>query len=371
MTRQTPRLLALLVVLALASGSCRARPESLPAAPLTPAPAPAPPPPLEWALAIHGGAGVIAEQDSRAEGYFRALAEALALGADLLRNGNSAIEVVEAVVMHLENDPKFNAGKGAVFTDRGTHELDAAIMDGRTLACGAVAGVRNVRNPIQLARQVMERSPHVLLAGPGADAYGQELGVSRAPQDYFTTAERYEEWQRARREQRQIRTSPAQPPASTGADRPDLGTVGAVALDRYHNLAAATSTGGLTNKRYGRVGDVPIVGAGTYAKNTTAALSGTGRGEEFIRHTVTHDISARMEYQGLTLAEAVRTLIHGTLAEGDGGVIGVDRRGNIVLDFNTPGMFRGAADAGGRFEVGIWKTMRSQQASPSAAPTPP
>ncbi len=298
---------------------------------------------LAWALAIHGGAGVISREDSDADAYYDALAQALDQGREVLRSGGAALEAVEAVVVALEDDPKFNAGRGAVFTSKGTHELDAAIMDGRSLAAGAVTGVRNVRNPIELARKVMERSPHVLLAGEGADEYSKELKVGRAPQDYFTTQRRYRQWQQVWRAERRGETS------STG-----YGTVGAVALDRYGNLAAATSTGGMTNKRFGRVGDVPIVGAGTYANNATAAISATGRGEEFMRHVVAHDISARMAYGGASLEEASTTVIDEVLAAGDGGIIAVDALGAISMPFNSQGMFRGAADADGRFEVGIW-----------------
>ena len=301
---------------------------------------------LEWSLALHGGAGVISRDESNPERYYAALEEALEAGRIILREGGAALEAVEAVVRVLEDDAKFNAGRGAVFTSKGTHELDAAIMDGRTLACGAVAGVRNVRNPISLARQVMQRSPHVLLAGEGADEYSKELKVGRAPQDYFTTQRRYRQWQEVWRAERRGETT------SSG-----FGTVGAVALDRYGNLAAATSTGGMTNKRFGRVGDVPIIGAGTYANNATAAISATGRGEEFMRHVVAHDISSRIAYAGATVKEAAEAVIDGVLQAGDGGVIAVDAYGAITMPFNSVGMFRGAADADGRFEVGIWEEL--------------
>ena len=311
---------------------------------------------LDWALALHGGAGVIEREEADAEAYYDALAAALEAGREVLSQGGAALQAVETVVRALEDDPKFNAGRGAVFTSRGTHELDAAIMDGRTLAAGAVAGVRNVRNPVELARKVMERSPHVLLAGEGADDYSKELKVGRAPQDYFTTQRRYRQWQRVwRQEQR----------GESGES--GFGTVGAVALDRYGNLAAATSTGGLTNKRYGRIGDVPIVGAGTYANNETAAISATGRGEEFIRHVVAHDISARMKYGGASLDVAASAVINGVLQAGDGGVIAVDAYGSISMPFNSQGMFRGAADAEGRFEVGIWDELIDR----SSASVPP
>ena len=244
--------------------------------------------------------------------------------------------------------------------------LRAATFVVSLLTAGAVAAVRNVRNPISLARQVMERSPHILLTGSGADDYARELGVRRAPQDYFTTDRRFRQWQQARRDARRRGSGGGAPPGP-GAEPFGLDTVGAVALDRYGNLAAATSSGGLTNKRYGRVGDVPILGAGTYANNRTAALSCTGRGEEILRHVVAHEISARIEHGGATLEEAAEAVVREVLAPGDGGVIGVDARGSLALLFNSSGMFRGAADSSGRFEVGIWEEMRrGEPPEPSA-----
>ena len=303
---------------------------------------PAPDPAGRWALAIHGGAGTIPRDlpAERAAAYREGLARALALGAEALARGESSLEVVEKVVRLLEEDPLFNAGRGAVFTHVGTHELDAAIMDGRDLSAGAVAAVRTVRSPIGLARLVMARTPHVLLVGEGAEAFADEMGVERVENSWFDTPERREAWERAK--------------AREGEDRD---TVGAVARDVQGHLAAATSTGGLTDKRWGRVGDVPILGAGTYADDRTAALSATGKGEEFIRHGVTRAISARMALAGEGLEAAARALIHDVLAPGDGGVIGVDGGGRIALMFNSEGMYRGAADSGGRFEVGIWDEM--------------
>lgn len=302
---------------------------------------------VAWAIAIHGGAGVIpktmAEDEKRQ--YFDALEEALGLGRDLLEQGAASLDVVERVVRHLEDVPLFNAGKGAVFTHDGGHELDAAIMDGRDLACGAVSGLATVKNPITLARLVMERSPHVFFVGPGAERFADEMGVERVDQQYFFTERRYEQWQRAREREK----------AAAGDDDDKHGTVGAVALDVHGNLAAATSTGGLTNKRYGRVGDVPVIGAGTYADNRTAAVSCTGFGEQFIRHSVAHDVTARMAYRGLGVEEAAKEVIQGELEPGDGGLIAVAHDGSIALVFNSEGMFRGAADAGGRFEVAIWE----------------
>ena len=298
-------------------------------------------PPVEWAIAIHVGAGTIPRDigEERKEGYVDGLTAALRLGAEALADGETAMDVVEKVVRTLEDDPHFNAGRGAVYTHDGRHELDAAIMDGRDLSAGAVAAVSDVKNPISLARLVMEESPHILLVGAGAEAFADELGVVRVPQTYFHTQYRYEAWQRALERKRQ---------------QDDKDTVGAVVRDVYGNLAAATSTGGLTDKRWGRVGDVPVIGAGTYADNRTCALSATGKGEEFIRHNVAHAISARMALTGDSLQQAADAVIHQTLQPGDGGVIGIDAAGRITLTFNTTGMYRGAADSSGRFEVGIW-----------------
>lgn len=303
-----------------------------------------------WALAIHGGAGVIPktmDEEVKAS-YLAALEAALGHGRDLLAAGGASLDVVEAVVRLLEDDPRFNAGKGAVYTHEGRHELDAAIMDGRTLAAGAVTGVTAVKNPISLARLVMERSRHVLLAGAGAEAFAAEHGVERVDPAYFDTERRYRQWQEALAKEREEAV------ASAGGER-GVGTVGAVALDRRGDLAAATSTGGLTNKSWGRVGDTPIVGAGTYANNATAAVSCTGTGELFMRNLVAHDVSALVEYRGLSLQAAAEAVIHGKLQPGDGGLIAVGRDGSIALVFNSGGMFRGAADAGGRFEVAIWE----------------
>jgi beta-aspartyl-peptidase (threonine type) len=302
---------------------------------------------VEYAIAVHGGAGVIPKSLPEAEKreYLHALEAALRLGQGVLAAGGSSLDAVERVVRALEDDPKFNAGKGAVYTHDGRHEMDAAIMSGRDLACGAVAGVSTVRNPISLARLVMERTPHVLLAGAGAEQFADEMKVPREPASYFDTPKRYREWQEFLDKERRKSARPGE----------THGTVGAVALDRHGDLAAATSTGGLTGKRAGRIGDSPIIGAGTYADNRTCAISATGAGEEFIRHGVARDISALMEYRGLTLAQAADKVIHGKLKPGDGGVIGVAHDGSIALVFNSEGMFRGAADSGGRFEVKIWE----------------
>ncbi|MGE3167068.1 MAG: isoaspartyl peptidase/L-asparaginase family protein [Planctomycetota bacterium] len=310
------------------------------------------PPAVRWAIAIHAGAGVVDPgiDPTLREQYLESLRSALRTGQARLERGDRSIDVVEAVVRQLEDDPKFNAGKGAVFTHDGGHELDAAIMDGASLACGAVTGVRTVKNPIALARKVMTESRHVLFAGEGAERFADQVGVERVPPTYFDTPERYEAWQRRMAEERAAAPGVARPEATT-----KKGTVGAVALDVDGNLAAATSTGGLTNKRFGRVGDTPIIGAGTYANNRSCAVSCTGTGEEFIRHTVARDIAALVEYRGLSVEAAAREVVLGKLAPDDGGVIVLSRDGQVAFVFSTSGMFRGAADSNGRLEVAIWK----------------
>jgi beta-aspartyl-peptidase (threonine type) len=314
------------------------------------APPPAPPPPPPIALAIHGGAGVIerAKMTPEKEASYRAgLAAALDAGYAVLERGGTSLDAVSAAVRMMEDDPQFNAGRGAVLNQDGDAELDAAIMDGHGPRAGAVAAVRHVKNPIELARLVMERSPHVLLVGDGAEEFALEQGVILVPRGYFRTRARSAELEEARRAE-ESRGAPA-PPGS--------GTVGAVALDRAGNLAAATSTGGLTNKHRGRVGDSPLIGAGTYAENATCAVSGTGQGEYFIRQVAAYDICALIAYKHLTLAQAVTEVIHEKLgaAGGEGGVIALDPAGNIVMDFNSVGMFRGARDAHGRREIALYR----------------
>jgi beta-aspartyl-peptidase (threonine type) len=318
-------------------------------------------PKVAWALAIHGGAGVVRSAVAPEEEpeYRASLQAALDLGAAMLAEGKSSVDVVEAVVRSLEDDPHFNAGKGAVFSSEGTNELDAAIMNGQDLNCGAVSGIKTVKNPITLARHVMEESRHVFLMGEGAEAFATETGVERVDPQYFFVQRRYDSWQKA------VEREKARGKAAAGmaalpraedheASQGKYGTVGAVAMDQQGNLAAATSTGGLTNKRFGRVGDVPIIGAGTYADNRSAAISCTGIGEKFIRNTVARNVAALMEYQGLSLEAAARAMIDDRLEPGDGGLIAVGRDGSIALVFNSEGMFRGAADASGRSEVAIF-----------------
>lgn len=299
-------------------------------------------------LAIHGGAGVIdrAALTPAREAEFRGALQWIAAAAwARLVAGASALDVVELAVRDLEDFPLFNAGHGAVLNSDGVAELDASIMDGRTLAAGAVAGLRHVRNPIELARAVMEHSSHVMLIGGGAEEFALERGMAPVPNEYFHTETRRLQLQRAL-------------PGGGGPvnELSALGTVGAVALDQDGNLAAATSTGGMTAKRYGRVGDSPIIGAGTYADNAGCAVSATGHGEFFIRTVVAHDICARVAYAGATLAEAADAVVMDRLRQmgGEGGIIAVDARGNVVMPFNSEGMFRGARSADGRREIAIY-----------------
>ena len=304
----------------------------------------------KYALAVHGGAGTISpdqltpalEHDLRA-----GLRQSLEAGRAILQNGDSSLDAVMAAVQVLEDNPLFNAGRGAVFTSAGTHEMDAAIMDGKTLAAGAVGCVQRVRNPIKLARGVMEKTPHILLAGKGAEEFARELGLEVVEDKYFFTEQRWRALERVRR----IRTN-----SHALSDQDRHGTVGAVALDRNGNLAAATSTGGNTNKRPGRIGDTPIFGAGTYANNKTCAVSATGDGEFFVRAVATHDLSALMEYRELSLGEAAQAVLAKVAAlGGTGGLIAIDREGNIALPFNSNGMYRGCVGVDGEVFVAIYK----------------
>lgn len=296
-----------------------------------------------FAIAIHGGAGVIAKDASEAErkAYVAGLEKALREGRDRLSRGESALDACEAVVRILEDDPNFNAGKGAVFTEDGKHELDASIMDGSSLKCGAVGAVRTVKNPISLARLVMEKTTHVLLISDGAEQFADSVKVERVDPSYFDTEKRRKALEEVLKERK-------------AAPKP-RGTVGCVALDMQGNLAAATSTGGMTAKRFGRVGDSPIIGAGTYANNASCAVSCTGTGEEFIRHAAAFDVSALMLYKGLSVEKAAHTVIFERLQPDDGGLIAVSNTGEIAMPYSTLGMFRGAADSGGRFDIAIWE----------------
>ena len=324
---------------------------------------------LDYAITLHGGAGVISRDidDQVRDGYLTSLEDALTIGRDLLNEGVSSLDAVEAVIRFLEDDKRFNAGKGSVYTSEGQHELDASIMNGHDLNAGAVAGVRTVKNPITLARKVMEESRHVMFAGDGAERFADQMGVERVENSYFSTDRRRQQLNRAREQaalQNEARTD--RDPVALNSDKthpiqvtdPDFypfGTVGVAALDRDGNLAAGTSTGGMTNKMPGRIGDSPVIAAGTYADNNTCAVSATGHGEKFIRNAVAYQICAIMEFQGASLQDAARTVIHEKLDEGDGGIIAVDYLGNIAMEFSSPGMFRGAADSNGRFEVAIWE----------------
>ncbi|MBX3402146.1 MAG: isoaspartyl peptidase/L-asparaginase [Phycisphaeraceae bacterium] len=331
----------------------------------------------EWAIVLHGGAGVIDKSTppERVREYTDSLARALAIGVEMLEAGRSALDAVEAVVMTLEDDEKFNAGRGAVFTAEGRNELDASIMDGATLKCGAVAGVTTIKNPIRLARRVMEMTRHIILSREGAEAFASSLGpdIARVDPAYFFTTRRWRVLEEVLKERNE--PMPALPkgvslsavePADTDPRHRDtpagvtFGTVGCVALDRAGNLAAATSTGGMSGKRWARIGDSPIIGAGNYANNASCAVSGTGTGEEFIRHGVARDISDRMLYKRISLAQAANEVVHGVLKPDDGGIIAVSRTGEIAMVFNSDGMFRAAADSRGRLEVGIWERPEMQ-----------
>jgi beta-aspartyl-peptidase (threonine type) len=321
------------------------------------APAAAPPPIV---IVIHGGAGVIDPSQmtpAREASYRAGLAAALDAGYDILERGGTSLDAVTAAVRLMEDDPQFNAGRGAVLNHDGDAELDAAIMDGAGPRAGAVADVRHVKNPIELARLVMEKSPHVLLVADGAEDFALEQGMALVPRGYFRTEARVRELEEARRAESARAAGTPTTRVVMASAASSMGTVGAVALDRAGNLAAATSTGGLTNKHRGRVGDTPLIGAGTYASNDSCAVSGTGEGEFFIRQVVAYDVCALLRYRRLSLAEAVHEVIQVQLRRtgGEGGVIALDRAGNIAMDFNSVGMFRGARDSTGRREIAMYR----------------
>ncbi|MBL7980813.1 MAG: isoaspartyl peptidase/L-asparaginase [Flavobacteriales bacterium] len=305
-----------------------------------------------FALAVHGGAGTIAPElmtPAREKAYREALELALRRGHAVLAEGGSALDAVEAAVRVLEDSPHFNAGRGSVFNADGQHEMDASLMNGSDLRAGAVAGVQNVKNPVTLARRVMDNSNHVLISGNGAFEFAHKQKVELEDDQYFFDEFRYQQWKET------VGTDVYQLDHSDKEKK--FGTVGAVALDQHGNLAAATSTGGMTNKKWQRIGDSPIIGAGTYANNTTCAVSCTGHGESFIRAVAAHDVHALMAYKGLSLAEAVRVVVHEKLPplDGDGGLIAVDRAGDLVLDFNCSGMYRGHVGADGVFHTAIFR----------------
>jgi L-asparaginase / beta-aspartyl-peptidase len=302
-----------------------------------------------FGIAIHGGAGTLprAEMSADAERRYRAgLKEAIDAGFAVLQTGGTSMDAVTRAVVLLEDNPLFNAGKGAVFTLDGRNELDASIMDGSTLKAGAVCGVTRIRNPVELARAVMERSEQVMLAGTGAEEFATAQGFSFVPQSYFYTPERWMQLER-------IRSGDAGLSALTISH---IGTVGAVAVDGRSRLAAATSTGGMTGKRYQRIGDSPIIGAGTYADDRSCAVSATGHGEVFIRTVVAHDICARMRFGGRSIGEAAREVVLGELPAlgGEGGVIAIDGRGEIAMEFNSEGMFRASRRQGEETQIGIY-----------------
>ena len=307
----------------------------------------------EYALVIHGGAGTILKKDMSEEreiAYRQALNEALDIGEGMLKAGSESIDVVEKVIHYMEDSPLFNAGKGAVFSHEGKNELDASIMRGSDMNAGAVGGVSNVRYPISAARAVMERSEHVLLTGIGAEKFAELQGLEIVDPSYFYTERRWNSLQRI------LESEKTKLAASTDPDDKKNGTVGCVALDKNGNIVAGTSSGGMTNKRFNRFGDVPIIGAGTYADNSTCGVSCTGHGEYFIRYAVAHDVSARIKYLGQALPEAANDVVNKTLKNngGSGGLIAVDKYGNVAMPFNSRGMYRGYAKPGERY-VGIYE----------------
>jgi beta-aspartyl-peptidase (threonine type) len=302
-----------------------------------------------FAIAIHGGAGTLSRKEmtpAQEKEYLSGLGESLDAGYAVLAKGGSSLDATIAAVRVLEDNPLFNAGRGAVLDANGIAQLDASVMDGRTLGAGAVTGLQHVRNPIDLARLVMEKSPHVMLVGDGAEEFAKLQGVEMVPNEYFRTPARQRQLERSLRGH-----------VTRENELEAFGTVGAVALDLSGNLAAATSTGGMTGKRWGRVGDSPIIGAGTYANNASCAVSATGHGEYFIRTVVAHDICAQVEYLKVPLAQAVDNVLNGKMKKlgGNGGVIAIDPKGEIVLEFNSEGMFRGARTSQGRREVAIFR----------------
>ena len=312
-----------------------------------------------YTIAIHGGAGTILKADMTPEleeAYLQGLQQAMDAGFAVLEQGGSAINAIKATIVILEDNMLFNAGRGSVFTKKGVQEMDAAIMDGRTLDAGSVTGVRNVRNPIELATEVMINSNHVFLSGKGASDFAIKQGIKLEPDEYFFSQFRYDQWKSIRDSDTYSLDHTHQRLEELMRDK-KFGTVGAVACDQDGNIAAATSTGGMTNKKYGRIGDSPIIGAGTYANNLTCGISCTGHGELFIRAVAAHDVSCLMEYKGLSLQEAMEIVVHEKLMAigGEGGMIGVDAQGNAALVFNSQGMYRGFRSSDGGGVVAIYK----------------
>ncbi|SKB50154.1 beta-aspartyl-peptidase (threonine type) [Salegentibacter holothuriorum] len=318
-----------------------------------------------FGIVIHGGAGTILKEnmsDSLENAYKAKLEEAVRTGHEILANGGTAIEAVQRTINIMENSPLFNAGKGAVFTNEGKNELDASIMDGQTLNAGAVSGVTTVKNPINLAWEVMENSEHVMLSGKGAEQFARERDLEIVDPEYFYTENRFKSLERLK--ERNSEKTELDHDGKTAFVDPFIkdskfGTVGCAALDKNGNLAAGTSTGGMTNKKWGRIGDAPIIGAGTYANNKTAAISATGWGEFFIRGVVAYDISALMEYKKMSLAEAAKEVIQNKNPDlgGSGGIIAIDHQGNVSMEFNTAGMYRAKMNKSGELEIGIYSKL--------------
>ena len=317
-----------------------------------------------YTLVIHGGAGTILKQDMTDEkeaAYRKALQEALDTGYTLLEKGGTAIAAVLAATMSLEDNNLFNAGKGSVFAKDGSQEMDASIMDGRNLMAGAVSAVRNIRNPVELAYTIMTKSQHVMMTGQGACDFAKLNGIQTEPDEYFYSEFRHNQWKQMQDSDEtaldhNVVVKDASFAKATEENK-KFGTVGAAALDIHGNIAAATSTGGMTNKQFGRVGDSPIIGAGTYANNKTCAISCTGHGEPFIRAVTAYDVSCLMEYKGLSLEEAMNIVVHNKLMkiDGEGGMIGVDAKGNAAMIFNSDGMYRGLRSSAGQNEIAIYK----------------
>jgi len=315
----------------------------------------------KYVMVIHGGAGTLLKKNMTAEkeaAYVAVLTQALQTGYDLIKAGKSSVDAVEATIHVMEDSPLFNAGKGSVFTHEGKNEMDAAIMDGKTLLAGAVAGVTTIRNPISAARAVMEQSEHVMMTGKGAELFAQQAGVTIVDPSYFYTKERWNALQQELKEDSLKAVQADKKSMKLGTINRDnkFGTVGAVALDHQGNLAAGTSTGGMTDKKYGRIGDSPIIGAGTYANNETAGISCTGWGEFFIRSVVAYDLSAMISYQHLSLADAARAALDKMKKlGGDGGLIALNKKGEVTMPFNTEGMYRGTVTESGKIQVLIYK----------------
>ena len=314
-----------------------------------------------FSIAIHGGAGTILKEDMTPEleaAYVRGLDEALSAGYAVLEQGGTASNAVKAAIVVLEDNLLFNAGRGSVFTKKGVQEMDAAIMDGKDLEAGAVAAVRNIRNPIELAAEVMHNSNHVFLSGKGANDFAIKQGIKLEPDEFFFSQFRYDQWKAMRDSDNYSLDHTHQGLEELMKDK-KFGTVGAVACDVNGDIAAATSTGGMTNKQYGRIGDSPLIGIGTYANNKTCAISCTGHGEPFIKSVAAYDVSCLMEYKGMSLQEAMNEVVINKLPklEGEGGMIGVDASGNLALVFNSAGMYRGAMSSDGISFVNIYREL--------------